>query len=363
MANSPIYAVNDFKKHLLNIRQSANTSGRSAISELHVYSQFLYHQEASSDNSCFTYLSSERQRILGRMDDSESDIHAKLRETKSRSPSRGEPDVSYAELNFKTLSAPRVQSDRGAQVQEPIRNIGNRSCRKISLLCLVTIGLCLVAFRLVAIVAGLSINVSQIRQSKVTSDRNYHELNSTLHSKLSALNSYLSVLKRKHNDLRHQFTEMETKYRSVNGTKARICEFLTSRREQTCPKNWNENRDRCYFISTLGKSYDGAREHCSNFAARLLEINSSEEEDFVSTFIGNLFRTYWIGKCKDGNVASYLLYEMFYGSPICSKCDSYIYSCNRKYGFICEKSAHLYLGISEDIQDLCQQTVGTTSIK
>ncbi|XP_059814519.1 uncharacterized protein LOC132386259, partial [Hypanus sabinus] len=137
-----------------------------------------------------------------------------------------EPVVSYAEVNFKTPSAPRVRTDReglkstyselnvrkkkprvdevedppissgpgelstaaqtAAQEQESKVKIGNRPYRLICLLCLVTSAL-------IVIVAGLSI-----------------------HGMLS--------------DLRHQFTEMETKYRSVNETKAQICEFLTGRR-------------------------------------------------------------------------------------------------------------------------------------
>ncbi|XP_059819202.1 oxidized low-density lipoprotein receptor 1-like isoform X3 [Hypanus sabinus] len=150
------------------------------------------------------------------------------------------------------------------------------------------------------------IHVSQIRQSNETCHRN----------------SDLSDLKRMHSVLRHQFTEMETKYRSVNETKVKICEFLTSRIEQLCPQNWIENENRCYFISTLEKPYHGAREYCSNFDARLLEINSNEEEEFVSTTIGNVYRTYWIGKCRDGNVDSNLLYKP-YGWPRCSKCNTY----------------------------------------
>ncbi|XP_059817848.1 oxidized low-density lipoprotein receptor 1-like [Hypanus sabinus] len=210
-----------------------------------------------------------------------------------------------------------------------------------------------------------------------------HELNSTLEStisekshldlsrrtclrNLSELNSNLFDLKRINSDHRHQFSEMETKYRSVNETKTQICELLTSRKgELTCPQNWIGNGDRCYFISSLEKPYDGAREHCSNFDARLLEINSKEEEEFVSISVGEESRTYWIGKCGDGNVASYVLYAMFYGSPNCSKCDSYsyIYNCKRKHRFICEKSAYLYPDIPEEIQALCQQPVGPTSVK
>ncbi|XP_072131931.1 C-type lectin domain family 9 member A-like isoform X2 [Mobula birostris] len=213
----------------------------------------------------------------------------------------------------------------------------DRSDSSIWLICVLTATL---------IITGICwrIHVSQIRQSKFTVDRNYDELNSTLQSKIN---------------------EMEAKYKAVNETKAQICELLTSRRGQTCPQYWQRNKDRCYFISTLGKSYDEAREYCLDLDARLLEIDSKEEKDFVSSSIGYADRFYWIGKCRDGNVASYLLYEMSQGSPTCSKCDSYgwIYNCKSKYEFICEKSAYLYPDIPEEIQDLCQQPDGTTSIK
>ncbi|XP_072892859.1 uncharacterized protein [Hemitrygon akajei] len=153
------------------------------------------------------------------MDDSETYMNVKFTKTDSPSPSGAEPDVSYAELNVKTLSAPRVRIDgeglnttyselnfrkeetridkaedpsissghsrlsitaqTGPHKQEPKENIGNRPDRKICLLCLVT-------SVLVAIVAGLSIHVSQIRHSLITCDQNhlefweqYQELNRT----------------------------------------------------------------------------------------------------------------------------------------------------------------------------------------
>ncbi|XP_072890966.1 uncharacterized protein [Hemitrygon akajei] len=383
------------------------------------------------------------------MDDSGTYMNVKFTKTDSRSRSRGEPDVSYVEINFKTVSETRVWTDRdglnstysdmnfrtveplmdedadpsissrhsrlqtaaptGAQKQEPKQNIGNRQDRKICLLCLVT-------FSFGAIVAGLAVYVSQTRQSLITSDQNYHrlweqhqemnrtqrqckqqvhELNSALefrtsenslldlsqriclnnlsamHNNLtilennnSVLNSDLSELNRTHNDLRHQFNQLEMKYRNITEDKAQICQYLTRRTEQTCPKNWIEKEDSCYFISTLEKSYDGSREHCSNFDARLLEINSNQEDDFVSTSVADRFVTYWIGKCRDGNVISFLLYKMYYKWHTCRECNLHSrgYSCNSTYRFICEKSAHLNPDIPEEIQGPCQQPLGPTSI-
>ncbi|XP_059814523.1 uncharacterized protein LOC132386265, partial [Hypanus sabinus] len=237
----------------------------SRAAQLEIVCVALMHMsaQASSVNGSFPSLSSETQRILDRMDDSGAFKNVKFTETDSPSPSGDEPDVSYVELHFKTLSVPRVRTngdsltstyselkfrkdepliDEGlappiasgpgellitaqtdsqhnfrkveplinededppispgpggmptaaqtaAQEKERKVKIGNRPYRVICLLCLVTSAL-------IVTVVGLSIHVSQIRQSKVTSDRNYHELNSTLQSELSALNSNLSDLKR-----------------------------------------------------------------------------------------------------------------------------------------------------------------------
>ncbi|XP_059817377.1 C-type lectin domain family 17, member A-like [Hypanus sabinus] len=264
-----------------------------------------------------------------------------------------------------------VVAQTGPHKEQTNENIGNRPDRKFCLLCLVT-------FVLFATVVGLSIHVSQIRQSQITPDRNYYELNSTLQSKisenthlnfsrrtclknLSALNSNLSDLNRMHSDLRHKFTEMETKYRSANEIMARICELLTSRRVPACPQGWIEHEGRCYFLSILEESYDGSREHCSNFDARLLEIGSKQEEEFVSTSIGEVYQTYWIGKCRYGNVDSNLLRKS-YSRSSCSKCNAYrgYNPCKSKRRFICEKSAHLYPDIPAEIRGLCQHPEGKT---
>ncbi|XP_072891677.1 uncharacterized protein [Hemitrygon akajei] len=127
-----------------------------------------------------SFKSSETQRILDRMDDSETYMEMQIVKPDSLSPSRA------------------------AHEQEPKENIGRRPYRQICLLCLVMSAL-------IIIVAGLSIHVSQIRQSKETCHRIYHELNSTLQSKLSALNSNLSDLKQMHSELHHQFTAIGTK--------------------------------------------------------------------------------------------------------------------------------------------------------
>ncbi|XP_072891431.1 C-type lectin domain family 2 member B-like [Hemitrygon akajei] len=189
-----------------------------------------------------------------------------------------------------------------------------------------------------------------------------------LEKNITTLNSDLSELNRTHSDLRHQFNQLEMTYRHITENKAQICQYLTRRRETTCPHDWIKKEDRCYFISVISKSYDGAMGHCSEHDSRLLEIDSDEEKKFVSSAVYR-YVTYWIGKCADRNVASDLLYELNYGSPTCRKCESQgwnyhsSYSCKRNFRFICEKSAPFYPDVPEEIRGLCQHPVGPTSIK
>ncbi|XP_059819021.1 killer cell lectin-like receptor subfamily B member 1B allele B, partial [Hypanus sabinus] len=207
----------------------------------------------------------------------------------------------------------RLTAQTAAHEQQSKVKIGNRPYRLICLLCLVTSAL-------IVIVVGLSI----------------HGM---------------------HSDLRHQFTEMETKYRSVNETKAQICELLTSRREQTCSKDWMKNKDRCYYVSTFEASFRQAMEECSNRDSRLLEINSRDEASFASNKL--LYRNIalWIGKCENGTVGMTLLYNVSPWTSNCRDCEAYLgsYPCDRDRRFICEKSAPLFPDIPEEIQGLCQQ--------
>ncbi|XP_072131688.1 uncharacterized protein [Mobula birostris] len=282
-----------------------------------------------------------------------------------------------------------LTSRRDAHKQEPSENIGNRWHCKIC-------PLCLTMFVLVAIVVGLSIYVLQLRQSLIICDRNYrrlwkqhqemnrtqlqyqlkvHELNSTLESRISeysristlennitVLNSDLSVLNRAHTNLRHQFNHVDIKYKNITESKAQICQYLTRRREQTCFQDWIRKADRCYFISTLKTSYIEAKEHCSNFDARLLEINSKAEENIVFNALSHHYGAYRCGKCEDGEETSSLIYKYSTGRSVCVNCDSdgWRNYCNHQHRFICKKCTHSCTDIPERIQGLCQQSVGHT---
>ncbi|XP_059815362.1 uncharacterized protein LOC132387017 [Hypanus sabinus] len=234
------------------------------------------------------------------------------------------PDVSYAEVNFKTPSAPRVRADRdglnstysdlnfrkeepridgsedpsiasgpgglsttaqtAAQERDSTVKIRKRPYRLICLLCLVTSAVIL-------IVAGVLIH------------------------------------------------------------------------DQAFSQDWIRNEDGCYVISTCNLSYDEAKQICSNSDSKLLEINSAEEENFFNKTLHEEGISYWIGKCKGGEVATNALGRINGGDFECGKCtwQSESKHCDQvRARFICEKSAPSCSDISERIRDLCHQTLGPT---
>ncbi|XP_059817385.1 uncharacterized protein LOC132388987 [Hypanus sabinus] len=264
------------------------------------------------------------------MDKSEPSMKKQLVKPDTPSPSGDGLTTPYSELNIRKDEPPIAEDEdppiasgpgwlpttaqTAAQEQEPKLKIGNRP---YCLFCL----FCLVSSAIIVIVVGFSI----------------HGM---------------------HSDLRHQFTEMETKYRSVNETKAEICDSLTSRREQTCFKDCATNTDRRYYVSTFDTSFPRAMQECSNRDSRLLEINSRDEVSFVFRLVDNRNRAYWVGKCAIGDDATGLLYNVSSGRSSCSACSSSggsDYCLHDKHHFICEKSAPCCPDIPEKIQVLCQQ--------
>ncbi|XP_072890868.1 uncharacterized protein [Hemitrygon akajei] len=285
-------------------------------------------------------------------------------------------------MNAKFAKMESRSPSRAAHIQEP----RHRPRRKICLLCLVT-------SVLVATVAGLSIHVLQIRQSLIASDQKYqrlweqhqemnrtqrqcrlqiHEPNSTLES-IASENTRLDLsqttcLKNIYvpnnnvSILEHNLNHLELKCKTLNETKAQICQLLTSRKEKACSHDWIGNAGLCYFISTFESSYEGAKQLCSISDSKLLEINSNEEENFVDNAVRGEDSSYWIGTCKTGKVGSNVVYKVKSGKFECGECKfSWLGSCkDDQHRFICEKPAPLCPDIPEKIRDLCQKPVEPT---
>ncbi|XP_072890867.1 uncharacterized protein [Hemitrygon akajei] len=282
------------------------------------------------------------------MDQSVSYMTVKLGKNDSRSPSRAEPDVSYAEVNFKTPSAPRVRADRDG-LNSTYSDLNFR--RKEP---------CIDEGEGPPIAPGPG-RLSTITQT-VASDVSYAEVNFKAPS-----------APRVRTDRAAQ--ERELKVKIGNRPYRLICLLCLvtaalivivvglSIHAQAYSQNWIRNDGPCYFISTVNTSYDEAKQNCSKFDSKLLEINSTEEENFVVKAIRDGGISHWIGKCKDGKVASNVMFRLSGGDPECGVCTFYSERkpCNEvRTRFICEKSAPSCPVISEKIRDLCHQPLGPT---
>ncbi|XP_072891661.1 uncharacterized protein [Hemitrygon akajei] len=348
------------------------------------------------------------------MDESETYANIRLTGTDPQAPSRAEPDVSYVELNVTALSAPRVRRYGGglnstyAEVNvpndEPVidedeappiaagpRELPNNaqtavwhlSCSRATKTEPKSESLLADVLYNWDVTSRLPFSVSRLMKANV-SNTFFTSLSTSTHEQqpevkignrpyrlsclLCLVTSALIVtvaglsIHGMHSDLRHQFTEIEMKYKSDNETKAQICELLTSRREQACSKDWIRNEDRCYFISKFKRSYDEAMQYCSNSDSKLLEINSREKEIFANSAARHEDIPYWIAACISRKVASDVAYKMNAGKSECSECKpSWISSCkNDQHRFICEKPASLCPTIPEKFRDLCQKPVEPT---
>uniref|UniRef100_A0A8C7YFG0 C-type lectin domain-containing protein n=1 Tax=Oryzias sinensis TaxID=183150 RepID=A0A8C7YFG0_9TELE len=76
---------------------------------------------------------------------------------------------------------------------------------------------------------------------------------------------------------------------------------------QTCPKDWIQFQESCYFFYNLGspwKTWDESRQLCQSMKSDLVVISSLEEQTFIKNTIQYYYDTwhgYWIGLQKVNN--------------------------------------------------------------
>uniref|UniRef100_A0A8C7WWI3 C-type lectin domain-containing protein n=1 Tax=Oryzias sinensis TaxID=183150 RepID=A0A8C7WWI3_9TELE len=76
---------------------------------------------------------------------------------------------------------------------------------------------------------------------------------------------------------------------------------------QTCPKDWIQFQESCYFFYNLNspwKPWDESRQLCQNMKSDLVVISSLEEQTFIKDTIKyylDIWHGYWIGLQKVNN--------------------------------------------------------------
>ena len=74
--------------------------------------------------------------------------------------------------------------------------------------------------------------------------------------------------------------------------------FLNS----ACQQDWIGHGTSCYILVTSSKIWENAKKECEKWNARLVKVESSEENDFIKTeLLPTENRNYWIGLSDSDN--------------------------------------------------------------
>ncbi|KAJ8362418.1 hypothetical protein AAFF_G00375760 [Aldrovandia affinis] len=112
-----------------------------------------------------------------------------------------------------------------------------------------------------------------------------------------SLNTHKDQLQRDYDSL---ITQKDQLQRDVDAVVVKFpildqyCPLRSQKREcKPCPEGWEQRNSKCYYFSTVGKSWQDSRSDCLKQVADLVIIESKEEQDFISKHTGGY--GYWIG--------------------------------------------------------------------
>ena len=79
--------------------------------------------------------------------------------------------------------------------------------------------------------------------------------------------------------------------------------FLNS----ACQQGWIGNETSCYKLFTSSKTWENAKEECEEWNARLVKVESSEENDFIKKeLLPAKYGNYWIGLSDSDNEGDWM---------------------------------------------------------
>lgn len=69
--------------------------------------------------------------------------------------------------------------------------------------------------------------------------------------------------------------------------------------QKSCAQNWVQYKNSCYLFATNRFSWNGAKAHCEFLGSNLIEIYSSDENNFIKEYIrkksASGIQAYWTG--------------------------------------------------------------------
>ncbi|KAJ8361833.1 hypothetical protein AAFF_G00418580 [Aldrovandia affinis] len=144
-----------------------------------------------------------------------------------------------------------------------------------------------------------------------------------------SLNTQKDQLQRDNNSLNTQKDQLQRDYDSLNTQKDQLqrdfdavvvkfpvldqyCPLRSQKRVcRPCPEGWEQRNSKCYYFSTVVKTWNDSRSDCLKQGADLVIIESKEEQDFIYKQTGGY--VHWIGLSDSETEGTWLWVD---GTPL-----------------------------------------------
>ncbi|XP_041929173.1 C-type lectin domain family 4 member F-like [Alosa sapidissima] len=147
----------------------------------------------------------------------------------------------------------------------------------------------------------------------VVSERD--QLNATYtntHAEKVQLQANYNTLSKDKDQLQNRYNELKRDRESLNTSYVNLENERNDMQKGLLDLGWRYFDSHLYYISTMNKSWDDARQDCKSRGADLIKIDSQEEQEFVSSFN----KEAWIG-LSDVNIEGQ--WRWVDGSPLTTK--------------------------------------------
>ncbi|XP_065432168.1 CD209 antigen-like protein C isoform X6 [Chrysemys picta bellii] len=107
---------------------------------------------------------------------------------------------------------------------------------------------------------------------------------------LSLQQDYLEIKSKELDEVKRNHDRLQEVLSRVQEELRNLTEFTSIK----CPPGWQQFQKSCYFFSTSDKSWEDAKQFCTDHGSHLVIVNTEEEQTFLSNQSTNS-HVYWLG--------------------------------------------------------------------